>query len=91
VSLESPNQELLRAVAEEGSQHVAVIPEDAFPEDVVKDAPYLNVEGVERGFGGEYALYMRKEKRPDEGFISEHDEAITAAAEQLVAAFEEKE
>lgn len=91
VSLESPNQELLRAVAEGGSQHVAVIPDDAFPEQEVREAPYLHVKGSKQHFGGEYALYMRRESQlQEEGFTSEHDEAIAAAAEELVRAFEEK-
>jgi DNA-binding transcriptional LysR family regulator len=91
ISLESPNQELLRAVAEGGSQHVAVIPDDAFPEQDVEDAPYLHVRGSKRRFGGEYALYMRKEEPPQGGeLVSEQDEAIAAAADRLVAAFEKK-
>jgi len=91
VSLESPNQDLLRAVAEGGSKHVAVIPDDAFPEEEIEDAPYLYVKGSKQVFGGSYSLYMRKENQlKDDDSASEHDKAIAAAAEDLVEAITSK-
>lgn len=91
VALESPNQELLRAVALGGTKYVAVIPDDAFDEPDVATAPYLQVDGLDRHFGGEYALYVRKrEDSGEDPTISELDAAINDAAEQLVKAFEKK-
>lgn len=90
VALESPNQELLRAVARGGRQHVAVIPDDAFDSVDVKKAPVLHVEGWDEPLGGEYALYTRKdltEKEDPEG--SQHEAAVVAAAEELADAFGE--
>lgn len=88
VALESPNQELLRAVALGGTQYVAVIPDDAFDLEDVRNAPYLHVKHEKKPFGGEYALYMRKrEGAGEEPLVSEHDAAIAEAADQLVDAF----
>lgn len=88
IALESPNQELLRAVASGGAKHVAVIPDDAFEAQDVTAAPELRVKGSERRFGGKYALYMRTEDAPGED-LSTHDAVIADAAEQLVLAFRE--
>jgi len=90
VALESPNQELLRAVAVGGNQHVAVIPDDAFGgrgNDILS-APALRVRVSRRHFGGQYALYMRKRERLPEEELSEQDRAISEAAERLVKSFE---
>jgi DNA-binding transcriptional LysR family regulator len=90
VALESPNQELLRAVADGGKQFVAVIPGDAFPRKLLRHAPYLHVKGVERHFGGSYALYMRETDLPtDETSAFSHQ--IADAADSLIKAFKKDE
>jgi len=86
VALESPNQELLKAVALGGTQSVAVMPDDAFDAKEVGEAPYLFVKGSKEEFKGKYSLYVR---RPEEehGPPSDHDKAIEDAAKQLIKAF----
>lgn len=87
VALESPNQELLRSVAQGGTQYAAVIPDDAFGFEETKDAPVLCVRGKQESFGGKYALYMRKSVKGESS--SELDKAIADAADKLVDAFRE--
>jgi DNA-binding transcriptional LysR family regulator len=90
VALESPNQELLRAVASGGTQFVAVIPEDAFEKTELEEAPYLRVKNADGSLnlGGSYALYMRKTDVSSSGNLpSSHQKAIEAAAEKLIDAF----
>lgn len=70
IALESPNQELLWAVASGGAKHVAVIPGDAFAEEDVKGALELKVKGSEKRFGGKYALYMRAEDASVAGLLA---------------------
>lgn len=91
IALESPNQDLLRAVALGGTQHAAVIPDDAFFEvPNVKTAPYLLVKGSKKRFGGDYALYMRKNEGLRGELASNHEAAIANAAELLIEALGDK-
>jgi DNA-binding transcriptional LysR family regulator len=80
VSLESPNQDLLLAVARDGEHYVAVLPDDAFDSDALRSAPCLTARGAPQ-LGGSYALYLRP-PQPVDGSSLENarDVAIAHAA-----------